>query len=75
MYRNPNKIILTKPEIAMCLPCAIKFDEQEDDHFTAVCDGCLRDFVKQLLKNVEAEEDIKKVVIGLENLGGKDRWI
>jgi hypothetical protein len=74
MYKNPNRITLAKEEIAMCLPCATKFDEPEDDHFTGVCDGCLRDFVKQLLKNVEAEEDIKKVVIGLENLGGKDRW-
>ncbi len=58
----------------MCLPCAIKINKLKTSQFTAVCDGCLRDFVKQLLKNVKAEEDIKKVVVGLENLGGKDRW-
>ncbi len=39
-----------------------------------VCDECLRGFAKQLLKNVEAEEDIKRVVMGLENLGEKNWW-
>ncbi len=72
--RKANRIILSKSKIVVCLPCAKKLNGLKASRFMGVCDGCLRDFVKQLLENVEAEEDITRVVIGLENLGGKDRW-
>ncbi len=72
--RKANRMILSKSKIAMCLPCANKLNELKTSQLTAVCEGCLRDFVKQLLNSVEAEEDIPRVVIGLENLGGKNRW-
>ncbi len=73
--RKANRIILHRSEIVMCIPCANKLnDELKTSHFMPVCEGCLRGFVKQLLENVEAEEDITRVVIGLENLGEKDRW-
>jgi hypothetical protein len=72
--RKANRIILSKSKIVICLPCAMKLNTLKTSPLTAICDGCLRDFVKQLLKNVEAEEEIKKAVIGLENLGGKDGW-
>jgi hypothetical protein len=49
----------------------MKLNELKTSPLMGICDECLRDFVKQLLKNVEAEEDIKRVVLGLENLGGK----
>ncbi len=72
--RKANRIILHRSEIVMCIPCANKLNKLKGSHFMPVCEGCLRDFVKQLLENVEVEEDIPRVVIGLENLGGKDRW-
>ncbi len=72
--RNANRIILSKSKLVVCTSCAMKLSKLKADQFMTVCEGCLRDFVKQLLENVEVEEDIPRVVIGLENLGGKDRW-
>ncbi len=72
--RKANRIILSKSKLVVCISCAMKLNELKTNQLTAVCEGCLRDFVKQLLENVEAEEDITRVVMGLKNLGGKDRW-
>ncbi len=72
--RKANRIILSKSKLVVCTSCAMKLNELKTSQLTAVCEGCLRDFVKQLLNSVEAEEDIARVVMGLKNLGGKDRW-
>ncbi len=69
--RKAKRIILSESKLVLCLPCAMKLNELKTSPLMGICDECLRDFVKQLLKNVEAEEDIKRVVLGLENLGGK----
>jgi hypothetical protein len=52
----------------------MKLNELKTSPLMGVCDECLRGFAKQLLKNVGAEEDIKRVVMGLENLGEKNWW-
>ncbi len=76
--RKANRIILSKSKLVVCLPCANKLNKLKGSQFIPVCEGCLRGFVKQLLENVEAEEDIERVVIGLKHLGeriGGLKWI
>ena len=72
--RNANRIVLYRFGIVMCKPCAKKLNKLKGSHFMPVCEGCLRDFVKQLLENVETKEDIERIVIGLKHLGRKDKW-
>ena len=71
--RKANRMILSKSKVVVCLPCAMKLNTLKTSGLRAICDGCLRDFVRQLLIDVEKEEDIKKTVIGLEHFGGIDR--
>ena len=66
-----RKIALIKPDIALCAHCAPRLKELDVDDFSAVCEGCLRDYIRKL---AEAGKDVNECVIGLEHLGGRDKW-
>ena len=69
-----KKIFLIKPDIALCSVCRSSIEKLEAHDLMGVCEACLRDNIQERLKNVEKEEDINKIIIGLEHLGGKDKW-
>ena len=69
-----KKIFLIKPDIALCAVCRSGIDKLEAHDLMGVCETCLRNYIQERLKNAETEEDINKIVVGLEHLGGKDKW-
>ena len=69
-----KKMFLIKPEIALWSACRSRIEKLEGHDLMGVCEACLRDYIQERLKNAETEEDINRIVVGLEYLGGKDKW-
>ena len=69
-----QKMFLIKPDIALCAVCRSEIEKLEAHNLMGVCETCLRNYIQERLKNAEIKEDINKIVVGLEHLGGKDKW-
>ena len=69
-----KKIFLIKPDIALCAVCRSRIGKLEAHDLMEVCETCLRNYIQERLRNAETQEDINKIIAGLEHLGGKDKW-
>jgi hypothetical protein len=68
-----KKMFLIKPDIALCAVCRSMIEKLEAHDLIGVCETCLRNYIQECLKSAETEEDINRIVVGFEHLGGKDK--
>jgi len=68
IHGKAGNIILAEPRTAMCFQCRKRIYELDVNGFETMCVHCLKDYVDDLIKLSETDEDVRNIVVGLEHL-------